>query len=99
MLVSNWKGEWDIKKIKITSNKKSRIGDYTFLNDENIFPDSPSQLSTSTGETDHGAQTKIKKTDEKYKKKKALNKDEIAKSGRGLKFLNYSQRNHSSVYE
>lgn len=34
---------------------------------------------------------------DKYKKKKVMNKNNV--SNRGLKYLNPSQRNHSSVYE
>lgn len=87
-----------IKKIKILDNK-SNIGNYTFLNDENLLPQqSPSTSYLKDGSVDE-VQTAIKKIDEKYKKKKVMNKEEIAKSSKGLKFLNQSQRNHSSVYE
>lgn len=87
-----------IKKIKILDNK-SNIGNYTFLNDENLLPQQSSSTSyLKDGSVDEG-QTAIKKIDEKYKKKKVMNKEEIAKSSKGLKFLNQSQRNHSSVYE
>jgi hypothetical protein len=38
--------------------------------------------------------------DEKYKKKKVMNKDGIHNDhSKGLNFANQSQRNHSSVYE
>ncbi len=87
-----------IKKIKILDNK-SNIGNYTFLNDGNLLPQQSSSNSyLKDGSVDEG-QTAIKKIDEKYKKKKVMNKEEIAKSSKGLKFLNQSQRNHSSVYE
>jgi hypothetical protein len=88
-----------MKKIKILDNK-SNIGNYTFLNDDNLLPQQ-SSLSNSyikDGSVDEGP-TAIKKIEEKYKKKKVMNKEEIAKSSKGLKFLNQSQRNHSSVYE
>jgi hypothetical protein len=88
-----------MKKIKILDNK-SNIGNYTFLNDDNLLPQQSSLSNSYPKEesVDEG-QTAIKKIDEKYKKKKVMNKEEIAKSSKGLKFLNQSQRNHSSVYE
>ncbi len=86
------------KKIKILDNKLN-IGNYTFLNDENLLPQQSSSNSYLKEESVDEGQTAIKKIDEKYKKKKVLNKEEITKSIKGLKFLNQSQRNHSSVYE
>jgi hypothetical protein len=87
-----------IKKIKILDNKSS-IGNYTFLNDENLFSQQLSTTSYLKDESVGEGQTAKKKIDEKYKKKKVMNKEEIVKSSKALKFLNQSQRNHSSVYE
>ncbi|MER5175797.1 MAG: hypothetical protein ABJB73_08490 [Candidatus Nitrosocosmicus sp.] len=50
-------------------------------------------------ETCGSEQNMLEKKEEKYKKKKVMNKSGIANSSRGLKFLNQSQRNHSSIYE
>ena len=44
-------------------------------------------------------QTILEKKEEKYKKKKVMNKSDTHNSAKGLKFVNQSQRNHSSVYE
>jgi hypothetical protein len=42
----------------------------------------------------------LKQMDEKYKKKKVMNKNRIHNDhSKGLKFANQSQSNHSSVYE
>ncbi len=85
------------KKRKILDNK-SRLGNYTFLNDENILSDQSSRTQLKDKDNTE-EQTLLEKKEEKYKKKKVMNKSNTTNSSRGLKFLNQSQRNHSSVYE
>ena len=84
------------KKIKILKDRSDNVS-YTFLNEENAFSSKPNGMF-------QGRNYPYKKTDkerleEKHKKKKAANKEGIAKSQKGLKFGNPSQRNHSSIYE
>ncbi|MBA3285755.1 MAG: hypothetical protein H0U27_11940 [Nitrosopumilus sp.] len=86
-----------MKKVKIL-DKKINSENYTFLDDANI-PSQQSSIPHLRDESAGDGETTIKKTDEKYKQKKVMNKHEIAKVSKGLKFLNQSQRNHSSVYE
>ena len=85
------------KKIKILDNK-TNTSNYTFLNDEDILSQQSSIIHLK-GETNVEEQTILEKKEEKYKKKKVMNKSDTTNSSRGLKFLNQSQRNHSSVYE
>ena len=84
------------KKIKILKDK-SDSGSYTFLNEENAFPLKP--YDGFRGDNGLHKKTDERKSEEKYKKKKAANNECMAKSPKGLKFSNPSQRNHSSVYE
>ena len=51
------------------------------------------------GNNDLYKKTDEEKFEEKSKKKKAANKEGMAKPSKGLKFSNPSQRNHSSIYE
>ncbi|MBA3977682.1 MAG: hypothetical protein H0X50_05760 [Nitrosopumilus sp.] len=84
------------KKIKILKNKLDNDS-YTFLNEENAFSLKPYDVF----HRDNGLHKKTgkEKYEEKFKKKKAANKESMAKSPKGLKFSNPSQRNHSSIYE
>jgi hypothetical protein len=84
------------KKIKILKDK-SDSGSYTFLNEENAF--SPKPHDVFQGNDELHKKTDKEKFEEKHKKKKAANKEGMAKSQKGLKFSNPSQRNHSSIYE
>ncbi len=86
-----------IKKIKIL-DKNTNTSNYTFLNDEDIVSQQ-SSITHLNSKTNFEEQTLLEKKEEKYKKKKVMNKSDITKSSRGLKFLNQSQRNHSSIYE
>ncbi len=84
------------KKIKILKDKSDN-GSYTFLNEDKAF-------SLKPYDTFRGNNVLYKKADkgkfeEKHKKKKAANKEGMAKSPKGLKFSDPSQRNHSSIYE
>ncbi len=84
------------KKIKILKDK-SDSGSYTFLNEENALPLKPFDMFQENN--DLHEKTDKEKYEERHKKKKAANKEGMAKSPRGLKFNNPSQRNHSSIYE
>jgi hypothetical protein len=85
------------KQIKILKNKTT-IGNYTFIDDgEDTLPSNPvsDEIKEHVKE-----QSLLKQMDEKYKKKKVMDKDVIHNNpSKGLKFANQSQRNHSSVYE
>ncbi len=84
------------KKIKILKDKLDN-GSYTFLNEENAF--SPKPHNVFQGNNGLHKKTDKEKYEERHKKKKAANKEGMAKSQKGLKFSNPSQRNHSSIYE
>ena len=84
------------KKLKILKDR-SDSGSYTFLNEENAF--SPKPQDAFQGNNDLYKKTDKEKFEEKHKKKKAAYKEGMAKSQKGLKFSNPSQRNHSSIYE
>ncbi len=84
------------KKIKILKDKSDN-GNYTFLNEDNAF--SPKPCDMSLDNNNFYNKTDKEKFEEKHKKKKAASKEGMAKSPKGLKFSNPSQRNHSSVYE
>ncbi len=55
-------------------------------------------LNSKKAEENTGV-TDVDNLDKIYKKKKVLTNEDIAKSSKGLKFSNPSQRNHSSIYE
>ena len=86
------------KKVKILV-KKASPENYTFLDDRPILSQQSSMPNSNDDEQPGDGQTAIKKIDEKHKRKKVMSKFEIAKSSKGLRFSNQSQRNHSSVYE
>ncbi len=79
-------------------NNKTKSDNYTFINDENIIS-YQSSITYLKSENNDDEQDLIGKKEEKYKKKKVMSKDENTNSSSGLKFVNQSQRNHSSVYE
>ena len=84
---------------KNTSKNKTNIGDYTFIDDANNLPSHRHHITNEKKEPSK-EQDILKRMDEKYKKKKVMNKDGIHNDpSQGLKFANQSQRNHSSVYE
>jgi hypothetical protein len=87
------------KPLKIPSNKKNHVN-YTFIDDEKIksLQFSRPLLKIESNYEENVAITKI--SEKKYKKKKMVEKGESnIKSNTGLKFINQSQRNHSSIYE
>ena len=84
------------KKIKILKDKPDNVS-YTFLKEENSLSLKPFDMFQ--GNNDFHKKTDKEKHEEKHKKKKAANKEGMAKLPKGLKFSNPSQRNHSSIYE
>jgi hypothetical protein len=88
-----------LKKIKILG-KKDNTDNYTFLKDDNILSQSSSTPSFIKDKANsEGHPIPSEKREEKYKKKKAIDKSQGNIASKGLKFSNQSQRNHSSVYE
>ncbi len=84
------------KKIRIL-NGNTNNDSYTFLNEENTVSLKPYDAFRENNI--FNKKTEEEKFDEKYKKKKAANKESMTKPSKGLKFSNPSQRNHSSIYE
>lgn len=80
------------KKIRILKNDK-RVDHGTFLNDT----DPLSVQTVNDLENNSIEQVGNGEPDDKYKKKKVVNKNNV--SNKGLKYLNPSLRNHSSIYE
>lgn len=81
------------KKIRILKND-DMIDHGTFLNDMDYY--SPSQTANYV-ENNSINQSSVGESNDKYKKKKVMNKNNATNSG--LKYTNPSQRNHSSIYE
>jgi hypothetical protein len=85
------------KNVKIIGNKTNHEN-HTFIDvEKNIFHQS--SLPPKKNESNGQEKNTINKIEGKIKMKKVMNKEENLKSGKGLKFTNKSQRNHSSVYE
>ena len=84
------------KKIKILKDQSDN-GSYTFLNEEDALSLKPFDMFQ--GNNDMHKKIDKQRYEERHKKKKAADKEDRAKSPRGLKFSNPSQRNHSSIYE
>lgn len=80
------------KKIRILKNDKS-VDFGTFLNEV----DSLSIQTVNDLENKSIEQGNDDEPNDKYKRKKVMNKNSVSNSG--LKYLNPSQRNHSSIYE
>ena len=93
----------DIRIIKEkSSSATSDNNNYTFIDNINITK--PSIISPTTMKDKVNGEQPLKitidsKNEEEYKKKKVVSKNEFNKKFKTLKFLNPSQRNHSSVYE
>ena len=83
-------------KIRIIKDKANNDS-YTFLNKSE--PPSHLQSNKYPDEIEINEKTATENLDEIYKKKKVLTNEDFAKSSKGLKFNNPSQRNHSSIYE
>ncbi len=88
------------KKSKIRIIKGNLDNDsYTFVKDLDSSSQN-SELQQNGMETGENIEvTEIENLDKIYKKKKVLTNEDMAKSSKGLKFSNPSQRNHSSIYE
>ena len=83
-------------KIRVIKDKINNDS-YTFLNKSE--PPSVLQSNKYLDEIEINEKTATENLDEIYKKKKVLTNEDMAKSSKGLKFSNPSQRNHSSIYE
>ncbi len=85
------------KKIRIITDK-SASDRGTFLEDLNSqsFQNTDSQLEDKTSSSSNTVSDNMVK--DKYKKKKVMQKNNN-KTNLGLKYVNPSQRNHSSIYE
>ncbi len=89
------------KKLKIRVLKDNQNDDsYTFVMDVDLSSNHNLKvhLNSNEAEENTGA-TDVDNLNKIYKKKKVLTNQDIAKSSKGLKFSNPSQRNHSSIYE
>jgi hypothetical protein len=86
------------KKSKIRIIKdKINSDSYTFLTESG--PPYTLQLSMNPDEIEIDEKPGTENLVDIYKKKKVLTNEDMAKSSKGLKFSNPSQRNHSSIYE
>lgn len=88
------------KKSKIKILKNSNRNSYTFVDDFNntfLIPLSKSHLNDKKNE-EKGKSVKIEEKDSNLNKA-PIDKKDILKSSKGLKFSKPSQRNHSSIYE
>ncbi len=83
-------------KIRIIKDKVNN-DNYTFLTASQ--PPSVLLLNKHLDYIEIDEKTATRSLDEIYKKKKVLTNEDMAKSSKGLKFSNPSQRNHSSIYE
>jgi len=83
-------------KIRIIKDKANNDS-YTFLSESK--PPSILESNKYLNDTEINEKTTTENLDEIYKKKKVLTNQDMAKSSKGLKFSNPSQRNHSSIYE
>jgi hypothetical protein len=86
-------------KIRLIKNNQND-NSYTFVMDENLSSTQNSDsLLNNIKSRENTEINEVGSPDKIYKKKKVLTNKDIAKSSKGLKFINPSQRNHSSVYE
>jgi len=86
-------------KIRVIKNNQND-NSYTFVMDENLSStQNPDSLLNNIKSRENTEINEVGSPDKIYKKKKVLTNKDIAKSSKGLKFINPSQRNYSSVYE
>lgn len=86
-------------KIRIINGNLDKDS-YTFVKEIDSSSTQNSELHLNGMETGENIEvTEIENLDKIYKKKKVLTNEDMAKSSKGLKFSNPSQRNHSSIYE
>jgi hypothetical protein len=85
-------------KIRVLKNNQNKDG-YTFLVDLDLSSTQNSEVQLNSKVDENTGVTDVDNLDKVYKKKKVLTNEDMAKSSKGLKFSNPSQRNHSSVYE
>ena len=85
-------------KIRVLKNNQNKDG-YTFVVDLDLSSTQNSEVQLNSKVDENTGVTDVDNLDKIYKKKKVLTNEDMAKSSKGLKFSNPSQRNHSSVYE
>ncbi|MDN5868995.1 MAG: hypothetical protein L0H55_16545 [Candidatus Nitrosocosmicus sp.] len=85
-------------KIKIIKDKVNNDS-YTFLSDLDLSSQNSGLRLNSMESKENTGINETDNPDKIYKKKKVLTSKDVAKSSKGLKFSNPSQRNHSSIYE
>ncbi len=85
-------------KIRVLKDNQNKDG-YTFVVDLDLSSTQNSEVHLNSKVEENTEVTDVDNLDKVYKKKKVLTNEDMAKSSKGLKFSNPSQRNHSSVYE
>lgn len=85
-------------KIRVLKDNQNKDG-YTFVADLDLSSTQNSEVRLNNKVEENTGVTDVDNLDKIYKKKKVLTNEDMAKSSKGLKFSNPSQRNHSSVYE
>jgi hypothetical protein len=85
-------------KIRVLKDNQNKDG-YTFVVDLDLSSTQNSEVHLNSKIEENTGVTDVDNLDKVYKKKKVLTNEDMAKSSKGLKFSNPSQRNHSSVYE
>jgi hypothetical protein len=85
-------------KIRVLKGNQNKDG-YTFVVDLDLSSTQNSEVRLINKVEENTGVTDVDNLDKVYKKKKVLTNEDMAKSSKGLKFSNPSQRNHSSVYE
>ncbi len=85
-------------KIRVLKDNQNKDG-YTFVVDLDLSSTQNSEVRLNSKVEENTGVTDVDNLDKIYKKKKVLTSEDMAKSSKGLKFSNPSQRNHSSVYE
>jgi hypothetical protein len=91
------------KKSKIRVLKDNQSDDsYTFVTDNMGASSQNSKAPINSKEAEDNTEVSdvnINNLNKIRKKKKVLTNEDVRKASKGLKFINPSQRNHSSVYE
>ena len=85
-------------KIRVLKDNQNKDG-YTFVVDLDLSSTQNSEVHLNSKVEENTGVADVDNLDKVYKKKKVLTNEDMAKSSKGLKFSNPSQRNHSSVYE
>jgi hypothetical protein len=89
-------------KIRILKDKQKSDDSYTFVADDiglSFTLNEKATINSKKVEDDIGTVDVVDNLNKIRKKKKVLTNEDVRKASKGLKFINPSQRNHSSVYE